>query len=114
MNGGTEAGRRRIAAGILLGLAALGSWAAPGRVEGVEACSLPTASIEEIRARAEARCEQRGMTCETGVLDYVRCVNAAVAAAVSRGRLPRECRRTAEVSPARCTQPRPPGPAGAE
>ena len=114
MNGGTEAGRRPIPVWPLLGLLALCVLMPPRRAEGADGCTLPAASIEEMRARAEARCEQRGITCETGVLDYVRCVNAAVAAAVSRGRLPRECRRTAEVSPARCTQPRPPGPAGAE
>jgi hypothetical protein len=75
---------------------------------GAEGCPLSPAAIDEIRARAESRCEQRGMTCESGVLDYVRCVNAAVAAGVARGKMPRECRRTAEVSPARCAQPRPP------
>jgi hypothetical protein len=107
------------------GAAAIGTWllrgvvavcllAPPRLLAGGEACPLPPASIEDVRARAEARCERRGMTCETGVLDYVRCVNAAVAAAVSRGRMPRECRRAAEVSPALCAQPRSPGQAGAE
>jgi len=104
MNGGTE--RRRI--WLLLGLLGAVLLATPHGVTGADRCPLSSAAIDEIRARAEGRCAQRGMTCETGVLDYVRCVNAAVAAGVARGRMPRECRRTAEVSPAECAQPRPP------
>jgi hypothetical protein len=107
MNGRWELGK----VWPLLGLVVATLVATAHPIWGADGCALSLVDIEEIRARAEARCEQRGMTCETGVLDYVRCVNAAVAAGVSRGRIPRECRRTAEVSPARCTQPRPPGPA---
>jgi hypothetical protein len=103
MNGGTE--RRRV--WRLLGILGAALLATPHGVAGADPCPLSPAAIDEIRARAEARCAQRGMTCETGVLDYVRCVNAAVAAGVARGRMPRECRRTAEVSPAQCAQPRP-------
>jgi hypothetical protein len=98
----------------LLGLVGAGILATPHGAAAADACPLSAPEIDGIRARAEARCEQRGMTCETGVLDYVRCVNAAVAGAVGRGRVPRECRRTAEVSPARCTEPRPPAGDAAE
>ena len=71
-----------------------------------DACALPATvvTIDEIRGRAEENCARRGITCESQVLDYVRCVNASVAAAVRQGRIPRECRLMAEVTPARCKQ----------
>ena len=74
--------------------------------ESPDACTLPAtvAVIEDIRWRAEEGCARRGITCESQVLDYVRCVNASVAAAVRQGRIPRECRLQAEVTPARCKQ----------
>jgi hypothetical protein len=78
----------------------------PAPAESPSACALPAtvATIEEIRGRAEEGCARRGITCESQVLDYVRCVNATVAAAVRQGRIPRECRLQAEVTPARCKQ----------
>ena len=74
--------------------------------ESPDTCASPAtlATIEDIRGRAEEGCARRGITCESQVLDYVRCVNATVAAAVRQGRIPRECRLKAEVTPARCKQ----------
>ena len=71
------------------------------------ACTDPAtvATVEAIRDRAEENCSRRGITCETGVLDYVRCVNASVALAVRQGRIPRECRLRAELTPGRCGPP---------
>jgi hypothetical protein len=79
--------------------------------EGTDACLLPAnaAAVYDIRTRAEESCARRGITCESGALDYVRCVNTVVAAAVRGGRIRRECRQRAEVTPARCAQPGTPG-----
>ena len=76
------------------------------QAEGADVCALPATvvAIDDIRTRAEEGCARRGLTCESGALDYVRCVNVSVAAAVRQGRIPRECRLRAEVTPARCVQ----------